>query len=271
MSPSPIPTSLVEFPRFNDLPTELRFIIWRLISLPEPVNKDDNTYKAVNIFPQCDGRYSHSRHRHSKVSTRQGQFRVLSWVLRRERKITQTPLPITTKINRESRAETFKYWVIELYPKRGWGPLCFLPTHHKIEVNRCCLIEPHRKKFRKRGEKAWNSMDFDQQLAATKFGTWEFRRWIQYLRKEHPGQIEKIREVFCVVEAVGAAPRTMELLDIIEKYRVRARQLGDGASSEVGAEKSDWTKWSLFDNILEFPGMRKIEFRWVPPGWITVF
>ena len=91
------------------------------------------------------------------------------------------------------------------------------------------------------------------------------------MRKEHPGQIEKIREVFCVVEAVGAAPRTMKLLDIIEKYRIRARQLGDGASSEVGAEKSDWTKWSLFDSILEFYGMRKTEFRWVPPGWITVF
>jgi hypothetical protein len=221
MEPPQNAASLAEFRRFRDLPPELRVMIWRLISLPEPLNKAANKYKAVNIFPQCEGQRSH----HSCTRTPTSLEKQLTQIWRKV-KYQNTPLPITTKINRESRAETFKYWVIELYPKRGLPPFCFLPTHHEIEVNICCFIEPRRG-----NQRNWNSMTSNQQLDATNFGKWEFRRWIQHLKREHPRQIEKIHEIHGELEDSRAVLVLSQLADCIMTYR--ARLIRNGLSPDL--------------------------------------
>jgi hypothetical protein len=90
-------------------------------------------------------------------------------------------------------------------------------------------------------------MDANQQLDATSFGTWEFRRWIQNPKKEHPGQIEKIHKLYTVKGHSTWGPVASQLQTCLLTHF--ARQPG-GKSSKLNNRKRTW---NLFDNILEFP------------------
>ena len=236
--------AMSKFPRFQELPTEIRLEIWRLISLPSPipgkmpvVSHNNTVYysteqkrsdRPVNIYPQCNGYCVSSRDENQAEQSREvgihPTLQTQKW--HRERQLalykafTKTPTPITTKINQESRAETLRYWVIELYPKRGLGPLCFLPGYHQLYVDWCCFSRPER-----------------------------FRKWLILLKARHPSRMETVTSFgiggICWWGKHGFKQQMEKLNN--EKSSLGSSENGTGANTQ-----------GPFDALLELPRLQEL-------------
>jgi hypothetical protein len=139
----------------------------------------------------------------------------------------KTPFPITTRINRESRAETFKYWVLieprfrEMGQLGAPNTLCFVPSYHHLVVEGCCFVNPDR-----------------------------FGNWIKHLKEKYPGHMEQVTDFgianICWHGKFGLGRRIEDPAGGTMK-----------AAKELGNEKQSIAH-DLLSSLLEFPRLETL-------------